>query len=260
MEQVRPVLQVKDLYVYRGGEPVIVDARFTVNSGDYVGIVGPNGGGKTTLIKAILGILPHREGTIHLFGRPIKEFDEWSKLAYISQDAIFFDSHFPLNVRELVSLGRINKGNLGRRLKPEDREIVVKTMDMLGISDIADRRIGNLSGGQKQRVFVAKAMVRNPEVLILDEPVTGIDFEAQKRFYMKLSNLGVERGTTILHVSHDLAAVFCRMNKVLGVNRRVYASEIDLEVDPNTMLRKAYGDHFHFAFHKHLCEGLFEVE
>jgi zinc transport system ATP-binding protein len=141
-----------------------------------------------------------------------------------------------------------------------DVKAVEGTMEMLGISNIADKRIGNLSGGQKQRVFVAKAMVRNPEVLILDEPVTGIDFESQKRFYMKLSNLSIERGTTILHVSHDLAAVFCRMNKVLGVNGRVYASEFDIDVDPNILLRKVYGDHFHFAFHKHLCEGLFEVE
>ena len=255
-----PVIEVDGLDVYRGGEKVIDDATFTVDGGDYVGIVGPNGGGKSTLIKAILGSLPHRAGTIRLFGELIEGFRGWSKLAYVSQDAIFFDSHFPLNARELVGLGRIRRGNLGRRLKPDDWRIVDDTMETMGISDIAEHRIGNLSGGQKQRIFVAKALVRSPDVLILDEPVTGIDFDAQKRFYMKLSNLCLERGTTILHVSHDLSAVFCRMNKVLAVNGRVYVSEVDVSADPNTLLRKAYGDHFHFTFHRHICEGLFEVE
>jgi zinc transport system ATP-binding protein len=256
----KPVIEVNDLSVNRSGKEVIMDASFQINSGDYVGIVGPNGGGKSTLLQAILGILPIEEGEVKLFGEPINHFDHWERIAYVSQHSINFDENFPLSVRELVGLGRITRENLGRRLKRSDWEHVDKALGYMGITDIADIRLGNLSGGQKQRAFVAKAMVRHPMVLILDEPVTGIDAEAQKRFYMRLSNLNMDREMTILIVSHDLAAVFCRMSKVLAVNGRVYVTDIGPDRDPNGVLKKAYGDHFHFAFHQHLCEGLFEVD
>jgi zinc transport system ATP-binding protein len=128
----------------------------------------------------------------------------------------------------------------------------------MGISKLAGRRIGQLSGGQKQRVFVAKAIVRNPEILILDEPAAGVDHEAEERFNMKLSDLNKKQGTTILIVSHDLAAVFCRMNRVMCINKKVYTSDITPEADPNEILKKAYGDHFHFVFHEHTCEGIVE--
>jgi zinc transport system ATP-binding protein len=252
------VIEVERLRVVRSGEAVIRDATFSLKRGDYVGIVGPNGGGKTSLLLAMLGILPKRAGTIRLFGEEIATFAAWEKIAYVSQDAINFDAHFPLTVRELVSLGRLGKGTIGRRLKKEDWRAVDDAMRFMGIADIAHRRIGNISGGQKQRVFVAKALVRNPEILVLDEPVTGVDAETQERFYKKLSDLNVERGTTILVVSHDLAAVFCRMSKVLCVNRAVHVADITADLEPNDILRKAYGEHFHFVFHRHQCRGVFD--
>ena len=223
-----------------------------------MGVVGPNGGGKTTLLQAILGIIPHESGSIRILGTPIEEFDEWSRLAYVSQHSISFDERFPINVRELVGLGRINRGNLAKPLKKEDWAKVDEVLGFMGISDLADRRLGHLSGGQKQRVFVAKALVRDPEVLILDEPVAGVDAEAQELFYMKLSDLNSRQGTTIVIVSHDLAAVFCRMSDVMCVNRKVYTSPISPDADPNEALQKAYGEHFHFVFHEHTCEGYFE--
>jgi zinc transport system ATP-binding protein len=252
------VIEVERLRVVRSGEAVIRDATFSLKRGDYVGIVGPNGGGKTSLLLAMLGILPKRAGTIRLFGEEIATFAAWEKIAYVSQDSINFDAHFPLTVRELVSLGRLSKGTIGRRLKKEDWRAVDDAMRFMGIADIAHWRIGNISGGQKQRVFVAKALVRNPEILVLDEPVTGVDAETQERFYKKLSDLNVERGTTILVVSHDLAAVFCRMSKVLCVNRAVHVADITADLEPNDILRKAYGEHFHFVFHRHQCQGVFD--
>ena len=254
------VIEADGLNVIRSGATVIENASFKINRGDYVGIVGPNGGGKTTLLEAVLGILPVESGSIKLLGEPLNEFDQWSKLAWCSQHSISFDDNFPLSVRELVSLGRINRGNLGRRLGKEDWSRVDETLRFMGIDDLSDHRIGHLSGGQKQRVFVAKAIVRNPEVLILDEPVAGVDASAQERFYMKLSDLNTKYGTTILIVSHDLAAVFCRMNRVMCVNRRVYTSMINPDIDPNDVLQKAYGEHFHFVFHKHECKRVFEDE
>jgi zinc transport system ATP-binding protein len=252
------VIEVDGLNVARKGRRIIEDASFTVGRGAYMGVVGPNGGGKTTLLQAILGIIPHESGSIRILGTPIEEFDEWSRLAYVSQHSISFDERFPINVRELVGLGRINRGNLAKPLKKEDWAKVDEVLGFMGISDLADRRLGHLSGGQKQRVFVAKALVRDPEVLILDEPVAGVDAEAQELFYMKLSDLNGRQGTTIVIVSHDLAAVFCRMSDVMCVNRRVYTSPISPDADPNEVLQKAYGEHFHFVFHEHTCEGFFE--
>lgn len=231
----------------RGGTKVIDGADLLIRRGDYAGLVGPNGGGKTTLLRTILGYLPKERGSIRVFGQDIGGFGEWHRVAYVPQDAINFDQQFPLSVRELVSLGRVRRANLCRRLNKEDWEKVDETLDFMGISDLADRRIGRLSGGQKQRAFVAKALVLDPELLMLDEPLSGMDAGTQEKFYGKLSDLNREKGTTILVVSHDLAAVFDRMARVVCVNRRVYES--DLRADPEA-LREAYGDHFHFMLHR----------
>jgi zinc transport system ATP-binding protein len=254
----QPVIEVEGVSVTRSGERIIEDANFKVLRGDFTGVVGPNGGGKTTLLKATLGLLPRDAGAIRLFGTPVEHFKDWRRIAYVGQDSINFDQTFPLSVRELVSLGRINRENIGRRLNAEDWRHVDEMLKFMGIEDLADRRIGQLSGGQKQRVFVAKAMARDPELLVLDEPVAGVDPETQEKFYMKLSNLNAQSGTTIIDVSHDLSAVFCRMSRVICVNREVNVADIGDEAGFTTVLKKAYGEHFHFVFHDHMCEGLFE--
>lgn len=253
-----PVLEVRDLAVERGKDMVLEGVEFTVEEGDYVGIVGPNGGGKTTLLLAMLGQIPRARGEIKLFGRDIDSFDEWTRLAYVSQSAINFDPAFPLTVRELVGLGRVTRKNLGRRLTKDDWLRVDASLDYMGISEIADRRIGQLSGGQKQRLFVAKALVRDPELILLDEPVAGVDASTQERFYQKLSDLNVDMGMTILIVSHDLSTVFCRMSHVMCVHKEVDYSLITEDLEPDTVLKPAYGEHFHFVFHEHRCEGVFE--
>jgi zinc transport system ATP-binding protein len=260
MPQTTSILEVKNLTVNRDGEIVIDDANFTINSGDYVGIIGPNGGGKTTLLSTILNFLPITNGSIRLFGADAAKFSSWGKIAYISQHATSFESQFPLTVRELVSLGCIRKGTIGRRFKQEDWVAVDESIAFMGLTDVADRRIGQLSGGQKQRVFVAKALARKPELILLDEPIVGVDSHAQERFYKKLSDLNVERKTTILIVTHDLASVFCRMSKVLCINKKVEVAQITEELDPNMLLKRAYGEHFHFVFHKHECKGVFDTE
>ena len=260
MQEKTVVLEVSNLQVDRGNSVVIEDADFTINQGDYVGIVGPNGGGKTTLLLSILNSIPKAKGNIRLFGQNIESFSHWDKVAFVSQHAVNFDSHFPLSVRELVSLGRVNRNNLGRALKHSDWEAVDEAIEFMGISDISDKRIGQLSGGQKQRVFVAKALVRHPEIILLDEPIVGVDAKTQEKFYKKLSDLNIKKGITILLVTHDLTAVFCRMSKVMCINRFVNVTEITGDVEPEEVLRKAYGDHFHFVFHKHECERVFGDE
>jgi zinc transport system ATP-binding protein len=255
-----PILEVSNLYINRSNSLVIEHADFKIHQGDYVGIVGPNGGGKTTLILALLNVLPRTKGTICLFGQNIELFSNWEKVAYVPQHAVNFDPNFPLAVRELVSLGRVNRSNMGRRLKQEDWKAVDESLEFMGIHDLANKRIGQLSGGQKQLVFVAKALVRNPEIIFLDEPVVGVDASTQEKFYKKLSDLNVTRSITILLVTHDLTAVFCRMSKVMCVNRYVNVSKITESLEPDAFLRKAYGEHFHFVFHQHQCKRIFEDE
>jgi zinc transport system ATP-binding protein len=258
MPQNIPILEVKDVDVARAGATVISGANFSVNQGDYVGVVGPNGGGKTTLVLAILNFLPRVKGSVRLFGSDIADFSLWEKVAYISQQVTSFDNQFPLTVRELVALGCIKKNNLGRGLKSADWEAVDQSINFMGLEDVAGKRIGKLSGGQTQRVFVAKALARKPELIFLDEPVVGVDSTTQEKFYKKLSDLNLEKNTTILMVTHDLASVFCRMSKVLCVNRKVEVAQITSDFDPSLILKKAYGDHFHFVFHRHECSGAFE--
>ncbi|MCL2135299.1 MAG: metal ABC transporter ATP-binding protein [Candidatus Bathyarchaeota archaeon] len=252
-----PVLEVKNLGVYRNNVAVIENATFTINKGDYVGIVGPNGGGKTTLLRVILNFLPYVQGSIQLFGVDVAKFLSWQKIAYISQQATNFEDQFPLTVRELVSLGCIRQGRLGRNFSFDDWKLVDENIEFMGLSDVANRRIGQLSGGQKQRMFVAKALTHKPELILLDEPIVGVDSDAQEKFYKKLSDLNIKCQTTILIVTHDLASVFCRMSKILCVNKNVELAGITQDLDTAKLLKRAYGEHFHFVFHRHGCEGEF---
>lgn len=251
------ILRLKNVDVVRSQSLIIQNANFTIQKGDYVGLVGPNGGGKTTLILALLNFLPRARGTIQLFGTDIDKFSAWEKVAYISQTATSFDIKFPLTVRELVALGRIKKGNIGRRYTSEDWIAVDDSITFMGLTEVAHKRIGQLSGGQKQRVFVAKALARKPEIIFLDEPIVGVDATTQEKFYKKLSDLNTKRKTTILLVTHDLTSVFCRMSKVLCVNKKVEIAQITSDLNANELLKKAYGEHFHFVFHRHECHGVF---
>jgi len=260
MQQPIPLLEVKNLNINRNGTSVIEKATFTINKGDYVGIVGPNGGGKTTLLRAILNFLPYSEGSINLFGTDLTKFSSWQKIAYISQQATNFEDQFPLTVRELVSLGCIKKGHLGRKFTQKDWQTIDDNIEFMGLQEVANQRIGQLSGGQKQRMFVAKALTHKPELIILDEPIVGVDSDAQEKFYKKLSDLNIKHQTTILIVTHDLASVFCRMSKILCVNKKIEFTNITNDLDTSQILKRAYGEHFHFVFHKHSCEGAFTHE
>lgn len=251
------IIEVQGLTVKRGATEAITNASFEIGKGDYVGVVGPNGGGKTTLVLALLGLLPKTSGSIRILGQEIEGFKQWDKVGYVSQYAINFDSQFPLTVKELVGLGRVNQKNLGRFRNKDDWKAVDEALVMMGIADLKEKRIGQLSGGQRQRAFVAKSLVSKPELLVLDEPVTGFDPITQEKFFMQLANLNQKKGITILIVSHDLAAVFCRMSRVLCVNREVHGSVITDGKVPDDLLKKGYGEHFHFAFHDHKCQGVF---
>jgi zinc transport system ATP-binding protein len=243
------IVEARDVSVEYNGNTVIDHVSLDVMKGDVLGIVGPNGGGKTTLLNAILGNVKLSSGTVKLFGVDHNKFKDYQRIGFVAQHSIQFDPLFPATVEEIVALGCLSRKKIGRRLNKADREAVDRAMEATGILSIRKRKISELSGGQKQRIFVAKALVRDPELLIFDEATSGLDVSIQDRFVNLLKSLRKERGVTIITVSHDLSSVMCQANKLAVVNRKLELTEIYEGTDPTKALRDAYGEHFTFVFH-----------
>jgi zinc transport system ATP-binding protein len=184
-------------FSYEPGVPVLRDVDLVVERGEFVAIAGPNGGGKTTLLRLVLRLEQPTSGRVDRFVR---------RVAYLPQRAqAGIDA--PLTVRELVSAGRAPRTRLFGPLAPGDREAVREAIDRVGLAPLADRRLSTLSGGQQQRAFIAKALAADPELLVLDEPTTGVDVEAQEAIAGLLRQLQDELGMTILYVSHEFGSV-----------------------------------------------------
>jgi zinc transport system ATP-binding protein len=184
-------------FSYGHGPPVLRDVDFEVDRGEFVAIAGPNGGGKTTLVRLVVGLEEPTSGDIEVFTR---------KIGYLPQRAqAGIDA--PLTVRELVTAGRASRTRLFGPLAGADREAVREAIDRVGLTPQADRRLSTLSGGQQQRAFIAKALAAEPELLVLDEPTTGVDVEAQDAIAALLQHLRDELGMTVLYVSHEFGAV-----------------------------------------------------
>src|ERR1035437_3138963 len=167
---------------YREGR-VLEDVSFQVERGDYVGIVGPNGSGKNTLVKALLGLVTISKGSAALFGTDLSAFRNWHKVGYLPQSLHLVNPLFPATVHEAVGLGLLSLKRFPKRLNRVDNDKICITLDELGISDLKHKLIGELSGGQLQRVLLARAIVNDPELLVLDEPTAALDPETRGRFY-----------------------------------------------------------------------------
>ncbi len=243
------IVEVKNVSVQYDGNTVLDHVSLDVMKGDVLGIVGPNGGGKTTLLNAVLGNVRLSSGSVKLFGVEQSKFKEYQRIGFVAQHAIQFDPLFPATVEEIVGLGCLSRAKIGRRLNKTDRQAVKEAMDAVDIASIRRKKISELSGGQKQRIFVAKALVRKPDLLIFDEATSGLDASIQDRFVQMLKDLKQERGVTVITVSHDISSVMCQANKLAIVNRRLEFTEIDQGTDPSKALREAYGEHFTFVFH-----------
>ncbi|HVO77910.1 MAG TPA: metal ABC transporter ATP-binding protein [Methanomassiliicoccales archaeon] len=243
------IVEVRDVSVQYNGVTVLDHVTFDVEKGDVLGIVGPNGGGKTTLLNAILGNVKLTSGSVRLFGVEQDVFRDFQRIGFVAQHAIQFDPLFPATVEEIVGLGCLSRQKMGRRLNKADREAATRAMETVGIEAIRKKRISELSGGQKQRIFLAKALVRDPDLLILDEATSGLDITIRDRFVELLKDLKKERGMTVISVSHDLSSIMCQANKLAVVNRRLEMTDVTEGVDATNALRQAYGEHFTFVFH-----------
>ncbi len=248
-EKRRNILRVENVsFIY--GKEVLRDVSFSIEEGDYLGIIGENGGGKTTLVKLILGILKPSKGKIFLCGKDIRKFRSWDEIGYIPQKATGFDQNFPSSVEEIVSLGLLSKKKIFRFITKTDRKLVAEQLEKLGMQQYSKKKIGELSGGQQQRVFIAKALVSKPRLLILDEPTAGIDPKAQGDFYEMLGNLNNE-GITIIIVSHDVGYITRYVSKVACLNTEMVFHGTHDEFCRSHVVDEILGHEKHIVCHDH---------
>ena len=219
MEQAKPVVEVRDLSVkYPNGVMALEGINIDVNERDLIALIGPNGAGKSTLLKVILGLTKPTSGSVTLFGC-LDLSKNLKYVGYVPQSAQARDPNLPFSVYETVMIGRTPHAGLFHGMGAEDRQKVEETLKLFGIYELKDRKIGQLSGGQSQRVFLAKAMVAEPKLLLLDEPTSGVDTTSKKEFYNILERLNKERGITIILSSHDIGVITKIANRVLCINR-----------------------------------------
>lgn len=215
------VLKAQHLSYYYGPVIALDDVSFAINRGDYVGIIGPNGSGKSTLMRLILGLLSKQEGSVHLFGTELRRFHEYGRIGYVPQKATALDPLFPTTVREVVAMGMLGDKHLPKMITKADDQKITAALELVDMSNFKERRIGDLSGGQQQRVFIARALITDPELLILDEPVTGVDAATQQKFYQILRDLNRKQRVTIIFITHDIASISQDITKLLYVHQRL---------------------------------------
>jgi manganese/zinc/iron transport system ATP- binding protein len=210
------MLTVTDLSVAYGRRVVLRKVSAEIGRGQVVGVVGPNGGGKSTLLKAIAGIIPRLSGEVTLFGRPIA--DQRQKVAFMPQREIV-DWDFPVTAADVVMMGRYPRHSFLHRTQQRDRDVVDEMLDRVGMLEYHDRQIGSLSGGQQQRIFVARALAQEADILLLDEPMTGIDASTQE-VVMSIIEEQRQQGKIVLLATHDLFAASCACDCLCCVGER----------------------------------------
>lgn len=197
-----PVVEVRDGAVALGGRPVLRGIDLAVRRGEVVAVLGANGSGKSTLVRAMLGLVPTVRGEVRLFGTPLADFKDWHRVGFVPQ-RVTAGSGVPATVREVVSAGRLSRRRPLRPMSRADREAVDAAITAVGLTDKAKDGVSTLSGGQQQRALIARALVGEPDVFVLDEPTAGVDLQSQEAFAEALAEL-VDRGATIVLVAHEL--------------------------------------------------------
>jgi zinc transport system ATP-binding protein len=215
-----PLLEARGVTFGYGPEPVLSSVDVQVQPGEYVALVGPNGSGKSTLLKLLLGLLEPQAGTVHLFGAPPARFRDRRRLGYVPQRPVLARD-LPATVAEVVATGRLSARGWGMRFRPDDRAAVTDAIAAVDLAGERARLVGSLSGGEQQRAFIARALASGPDLLVLDEPIAGVDAASQRRFRDTLRSLVRDRGTAVLLVSHELGAVGEDLDRVVVLKRSV---------------------------------------
>jgi zinc transport system ATP-binding protein len=206
-------------FAYQQGQQVLQGVELEVAAGEFVAIAGPNGGGKTTLLRLALGLERPSRGSVRLFGEPAHRFSNRASLGYLAQRT-HLGVQAPATVREIVAAGRTARRPFGR-LRAEDRSVIDEAIERVGLAGLASRPLARLSGGQQQRAFIAKALAAEPSLLALDEPTTGVDVAAQEALAELLERLHGNLGVTILYVSHEFGAIEGVVQRLVLVRERI---------------------------------------
>ncbi len=215
-----PLVQVQDLTVIREGNTILDHLNFVVKEKEYVGVVGPNGGGKTSLLLVLLGILKPTRGEVKIYGKSIEDPRTMESVGYVPQTFLGQKFTYPITVEEVVATGVIHPGFYGN-LNKKDWKKVHEKLDLVGMKGVDKESFHTLSGGERQRVIIARALVGNPDVLFLDEPLSAVDQPSQEEFYNLLTHLN-KKGLTIMLVTHDLEMVAKQVSRVICLNQSIY--------------------------------------
>ena len=235
------IVDIKKLSVDYSGIKALDDISFGIAKGDFLGIIGPNGAGKSTLFRCMLGLHTQYDGTIKVFDQDIRDSRKYlSQIGFVPQKPVV-DRNFPATVREVLSMSQ----------NSSDSEKVDEALQKVWMHELADRRIGDLSVGQQQRVFIAKALVNSPKILVLDEPITGIDQYNQDLFFQILGELNTKEKISIIWASHDLDAVERLASKVACLNKTLFFHGISEKFFSDDEMLKKYSEtsmqmHMHY--------------
>ncbi|WP_235714602.1 metal ABC transporter ATP-binding protein [Neobacillus dielmonensis] len=251
------IIEIKQLTYRYDKDTVLENINLSIAEGSFLAIVGPNGSGKSTLLKLILGLLKLQKGEIHLFGQDINKFKDWQRIGYVSQKANSFNTDFPATVFEVAASGLTKRIGMFRRIKKEHEDKVLAALEAVGMKQYQSRNIGELSGGQQQRVFIARALVSEPQLLILDEPTVGVDAENVNAFYQMLDELNKNKGITLMLVTHDIGSISEKVSHVACLNKRLHFHGDSKEFENLRMedMSKAYGYDMQLLTHHHEYGG-----
>ena len=227
-------VDIKGLTAGYEGEVVIKDVELEVEHGEFFGIIGPNGGGKTTLLKAVLGLIKPMKGEILVYGKPPLKARKY--MGYVPQHTVF-DKDFPITVFNVVMMGRRRMKGLKPFYSSKDKKAVRRSLKEVGMWEYRKKHISQLSGGQKQRVYIARALATDPRMLLLDEPTASIDAKMQESIYQLLEKLNENR--TIILVTHDISVVSSHVGTVACMNKHIFKSEEGNELTPE-MIEESY--------------------
>jgi zinc transport system ATP-binding protein len=241
------IISCKDLTVKMKQATILDQVNLSVEAGAYLGIVGPNGSGKTTLVKTILGLLPRTTGSIRIAGQDLESFSSWQKIGYLPQRLHLAKQGFPAKVKEIVASGLLARTMFPKRVTIKDRKIVADVLELLRIADLENKLIGQLSGGQIQRVLLARALVNQPEILILDEPTVALDPATRDHFYRVVKQLNQEKKTTIVLITHDSHTIGEFATTFLYLDRKVIFSGAFHDFCKSEAMTKYFGT---FAQHQ----------
>jgi zinc transport system ATP-binding protein len=249
--EARVLVSVENVSFSYGYVPVLEEVSLPIYEGDFLAILGPNGSGKTTLLKIILGLLKPGQGRVSVMGEDVSAFRAWGRVGYVPQKATHFDPMFPASAREVVAMSLLSARPPFRRSRRAEAEAVRRALAVVGLDEEADRLVGRLSGGEQQRVFIARSLVRQPCLLFLDEPTTGVDTGTEEQFYDLLARLNEKEGITIVLVTHDIGIANRHITKVACLNRKLVYHGTHAEFCGSATLQDMLAGGHHLISHHH---------